>query len=84
MKDPFEEPGVDVDRRGATTTLLIVLAGLALLFILRPGTRSGLEIIVGIVAMVMLHECGHYLVAKRSGIVKSVKSAGSQSCTSCQ
>lgn len=70
MKDPFEEPDVDVDvdRRGAATSLLIVLAGLVLLFILRPGTRSGLEIIVGIVAMVMLHECGHYLIAKRSGM----------------
>jgi membrane-associated protease RseP (regulator of RpoE activity) len=70
VKDPFEEPGVDVDgdRRGATATLLIVLAGLAVLFIVRPSTRSGLAIIVGIVAMVMLHECGHYLVAKRSGM----------------
>jgi len=68
VKDPFEEDGVAVDRRGATTTLLIVLAGLALLFVLRPSTRSALEIIVGIVAMVMLHECGHYLVAKRSGM----------------
>ena len=70
MKDPFEEPGVDVDgdRRGATAPLLIVLAGLAVLFIVSPSTRSGLAIIVGIVAMVMLHECGHYLVAKRSGM----------------
>jgi membrane-associated protease RseP (regulator of RpoE activity) len=68
VKDPFEEDGVRVEHRGATTTLLIVLAGLALLFLLRPSTRTGLEIIVGIVAMVMLHECGHYLVAKRSGM----------------
>ncbi len=66
MRDPLEDTGTDVDRRGASTILLIVLFGLAVLFIARPSSRYGLLIIVGIVAMVMLHEAGHFYVAKRA------------------
>jgi membrane-associated protease RseP (regulator of RpoE activity) len=68
VKDPLEEPGVEVNRRGAATAGLIVLAGLVALVVLRPSTLTALAIIAGIVTMVMLHECGHYLVAKRSGM----------------
>jgi membrane-associated protease RseP (regulator of RpoE activity) len=68
MKDPLEDASVDVDRRGATTTLIIVVCGLIALFIARPSSRDSIAIIAGIVAMVMLHEAGHYFVAKRSGM----------------
>jgi membrane-associated protease RseP (regulator of RpoE activity) len=68
VKDPFEDTGVDVTRRGATATLLVVLVGLAVLFVARPSARYTMAIIVGIVAMVVLHEAGHYLVAKRAGM----------------
>jgi membrane-associated protease RseP (regulator of RpoE activity) len=68
VKDPLEEASADVDRRGATKILVAVLVGLVLLGILRPGARDVLLIIAGIVLMVMLHEFGHYLTAKRAGM----------------
>lgn len=68
MKDPLEEASADVDRRGATYILLAVLAGLVLLAVFRPGARDALFIVLGIVLMVMLHEFGHYLTAKRAGM----------------
>lgn len=68
MKDPLEDAGVDVDRRGANTFFLLILLGLIVLFVARPSSRSALLIILGIVAMVMLHEAGHFYIAKRSGM----------------
>jgi membrane-associated protease RseP (regulator of RpoE activity) len=68
VKDPLEDTGVDVDRRGATRVLLLILFGLVVLFAVRPSSRYALLIILGIVAMVMLHEAGHFYVAKRSGM----------------
>ena len=68
MKDPLEEAGSDVTRRGAGISLLLVLLGLILLAVLRPSTIDTLAIIFGIVALIMLHEAGHYLTAKRAGM----------------
>jgi membrane-associated protease RseP (regulator of RpoE activity) len=68
VKDPLEEAGADVTRRGAGISLLIVLLGLVVLAILRPSTIDTLAIIFGIIALVMLHEAGHYFTAKRAGM----------------
>jgi len=68
VKDPLEEASIDVDRRGATFSLIIVLVGLVVLAIVHPSARDALVIIVGIILMVMLHEAGHYLTAKRAGM----------------
>jgi membrane-associated protease RseP (regulator of RpoE activity) len=68
VKDPLEEAGVDVTTRAAKATLVLVLLGVAVLAIARPSARYTIAIIFGIVAMVVLHEAGHYLVAKRSGM----------------
>ena len=68
MKDPLEEAGSDVTRRGAGVSFLLVLLGLILLAILRPSTIDTLAIIFGIVALIMLHEAGHYFTAKRAGM----------------
>jgi membrane-associated protease RseP (regulator of RpoE activity) len=68
VKDPLEEAGSDVTRRGAGISLLLVLLGLILLAILRPSTIDTLAIIFGIVALIMLHEAGHYFTAKRAGM----------------
>jgi membrane-associated protease RseP (regulator of RpoE activity) len=38
------------------------------LFIFAPGSRTPLLIVLGIIVMVMLHELGHYVMAKRSGM----------------
>ena len=68
MKDPLEEAGSDVTRRGAGISLLLVLLGLIVLAVLRPSTIDTLAIIFGIVALIMLHEAGHYFTAKRAGM----------------
>ncbi|HMG27648.1 MAG TPA: M50 family metallopeptidase [Acidimicrobiia bacterium] len=68
MKDPLEEASSDVTRKGAGISLLLVLLGLILLAILRPSTIDTLAIIFGIVALIMLHEAGHYFTAKRAGM----------------
>jgi len=68
VKDPLEEAGSDVTRRGAGISFLLVLLGLILLAVLRPSTIDTLAIIFGIVALIMLHEAGHYFTAKRAGM----------------
>ena len=68
MKDPLEDAGVDVNSRTATGILAAFLAGMIALFVFVPGSRTPLLLVLGIVVMVMLHELGHYLVAKKSGM----------------
>jgi membrane-associated protease RseP (regulator of RpoE activity) len=68
VKDPLEESGVDVNRGVATRLLLVFIAGLVGLFVFVPGSRIPLAIVIGIVIMVMLHEAGHYIMAKRAGM----------------
>ena len=68
MKDPLEEAGSDVTRRGAGISLLLVLLGLIVLAVFRPSTIDTLAIIFGIVALIMLHEAGHYFTATRAGM----------------
>ncbi len=70
MKDPLEEAGVgaDVNSRVATGILLAFVAAMIALAIFVPGSRTPLLLILGIILMVMLHEFGHYWMAKRSGM----------------
>jgi membrane-associated protease RseP (regulator of RpoE activity) len=70
MRDVLEEAGVgaEVNSRSATGILLLFVAGMIALGIFVPGSRTPLLLILGIIVMVMLHELGHYLVAKRSGM----------------
>ena len=65
MKDPLEESTVEMTRGGATRFLVAFVAALVGLAVFVPGSRIPLAIIVGIVLMVMLHEAGHYITAKR-------------------
>lgn len=68
MKDPLEEAGQSMTRRGAAGAGLILLLGLTFLGVVRPSTRDTLLIILGLVVLIMAHEAGHYLAAKRSGM----------------
>ncbi len=68
MKDPLEEAGVAVNSRAATGILITFLTAMVALAIFVPGSRIPLLLILGIILLVMLHELGHYLVAKRSGM----------------
>ncbi len=65
MKDPLEETGEDVGREGAAGVILVTLAALAFLAFRYPWTMA---IIVGLVLMIMAHEAGHFLVARRAGM----------------
>ncbi len=71
MKDPLEEASADVDRRGATYILLAFIVGLVVLAIFQPSSRDVLALIVGIIAMIMLHEAGHFIAARRAGMKAS-------------
>jgi membrane-associated protease RseP (regulator of RpoE activity) len=71
VRDPLEEASVDVDRRGATFVLIAVVLGLVGLAIVRPGARDALAIVFGIILMVMLHEAGHFIAARRSAMKAS-------------
>jgi len=71
VKDPLEEASADVDRRGATLILVGVIVFLIGLAIFRPSARDALAIVVGIILMVMLHEAGHFIAARRSGMKAS-------------
>jgi membrane-associated protease RseP (regulator of RpoE activity) len=68
MKDPLEEAAVGVDRNAATKLMIAFVVGLVALGVLVPGSRTPLLIVAGIVLMVMLHEAGHYITAKRAGM----------------
>ena len=71
MKDPLEEASADVDRRGATLILVGVIVFLIGLAIFRPSTQDALALVLGIILMVMLHEAGHFVAARRSGMKAS-------------
>ena len=68
MKDPLEEAGVEVDGKVATRILFLFIIGLVALAVFVPGSRTPLIIITGIILLVMLHEFGHFLTAKRAGM----------------
>lgn len=68
MKDPLEEAGESVGRPVATFILAAFVSGLVALAIFKPGSRTALAIVLGLVLMVMLHEAGHYFTAKRAGM----------------
>jgi membrane-associated protease RseP (regulator of RpoE activity) len=65
VKDPLEEASEDVGRQGAVGVGIISLAAIAFLTFRYPWVMA---IVVGIVLTVMLHEAGHYLVARRAGM----------------
>ena len=68
MKDPIEETGEDLAPPVAAALGLAFVGALVALFVLQPGARIPLLIIVGLVTMVMFHEAGHYLTARRTGM----------------
>jgi len=68
VKDPLEEAGEEVGRPLASAMAITFVAFFVALFIARPGARVPIAIAVGIIVMVMLHECGHYYTAKKSGM----------------
>src|SRR5581483_4419443 len=54
-------------RRAATTALLLVIA-MAVLAYFRPQLAGTIGVLAAIVLMIMLHELGHFVMAKRAGM----------------
>jgi membrane-associated protease RseP (regulator of RpoE activity) len=65
VKDPLEDVQITETRKQSFAVLAVILGLLLLLFITSPWVAA---IIVGLIAMVMLHEAGHLIAARRSGM----------------
>jgi len=65
MKDPLEDVQITETRRGNFVVLGVILGALALLIVANPWVAA---IIVGLIAMVMLHEAGHLIAARKTGM----------------
>ena len=68
MKDPLGDDAPPVETRKAVTGISLVVVAVIALAILRPSTAVTIAIIVGLVLTIMLHEFGHYVAAKKSGM----------------
>ncbi|HEX7521420.1 MAG TPA: site-2 protease family protein [Acidimicrobiia bacterium] len=68
MKDYLDEASEDVSPRRAAAVGGLILLILVVISIVRPSIRGSIELIVGIVLVVMLHELGHFVTAKRAGM----------------
>lgn len=68
MKDPLGD-APPVETRKAVTGILVIVAALALLVIARPSLWVTVAIIVGLILTIMLHEWGHYIAAKKAGMM---------------
>ncbi len=67
MKDPLED-APPVETRKAVVGITLVVVALVALVVVRPSIAVTVAIIVGLVFTIMLHEWGHYIAAKRSGM----------------
>jgi membrane-associated protease RseP (regulator of RpoE activity) len=67
LKDPLETEE-RVETRSAVWVAALIAAALVLLVLVRPSLAVTVALIVGLVFTVMLHEAGHMIVAKRSGM----------------
>ncbi len=66
VSDPFED--VEVDPRRTVGTTVVVLAVLVLGAVFYPRQAAVVAVIVALVVMIMLHELGHFLAAKKTGM----------------
>jgi len=65
VKDPFEDVQLTETRQQSFLVLAVMLGLLLVLFVTSFWVAA---IIVGLIAMVMLHEAGHLLAARRAGM----------------
>ena len=54
--------------RQAAVTALLLLAGIVVLAFVRPRLAGTIGVLAAIIAMIMLHELGHFVMAKRAGM----------------
>jgi membrane-associated protease RseP (regulator of RpoE activity) len=63
-----EPPQATATGRQAAITALLLLAGIVFLAFARPHLAGTIGVLVAIIAMIMLHELGHFVMAKRAGM----------------
>jgi membrane-associated protease RseP (regulator of RpoE activity) len=61
-------PQKTADGRRAALTALLLLAGMIVLAFVRPGLAGTIGVLAAIILMIMLHELGHFVMAKRAGM----------------
>jgi Zn-dependent protease len=61
-------PQTTTDGRRAAATVGLLLAGTILLAFVRPRMAGTIAIFAAIILMIMLHELGHFVMAKRAGM----------------
>jgi membrane-associated protease RseP (regulator of RpoE activity) len=61
------EPPSEGGRRAAVTAL-VLLVGMVVLAVVRPRLAGTIGVLAAIVVMIMLHELGHFVMAKRAGM----------------
>jgi membrane-associated protease RseP (regulator of RpoE activity) len=64
----IEPPQQTTGGRQAAVTALLLLAGIVVLAVVRPRLAGTIGVLAAIVAMIMLHELGHFVMAKRAGM----------------
>lgn len=68
MKDPLGDDAPPIETRKAVTGIGLVVLAVAMIMVLRPSTIVTVSLIVGLILTIMLHEWGHYIAAKKSGM----------------
>jgi membrane-associated protease RseP (regulator of RpoE activity) len=68
VKDPLGDDAPPVETRKAIVGISVMILAIVALVIVRPSTAVTVAIIVGLVFTIMLHEFGHYIAAKKSGM----------------
>ena len=68
MKDPLGDDAPPIEARKAVTAGLLIFVALVAIVVVRPSLIVTISLIVGLVLTIMLHEWGHYIAAKRSGM----------------
>jgi membrane-associated protease RseP (regulator of RpoE activity) len=66
MRDVFEEQ--HLDQRRTARWVVAILAALVVLAVAKPSTAKTIGVLGGLILMVIIHEAGHYVVAKRAGM----------------
>ncbi len=68
MRDPLGDDAPPVETRKAVVGIGLVMLAVIGLVIARPSMAVTVAIILGLVMTIMLHEWGHYIAAKKSGM----------------
>ncbi|HMC79527.1 MAG TPA: site-2 protease family protein, partial [Acidimicrobiia bacterium] len=64
----IQPPQATAGGRQTAVTALLLLIRIVVLAVVRPRLAGTIGVLVAIIAMIMLHELGHFVMAKRAGM----------------